>query len=233
MGKEVIQVSGQTESELLFERFCQERRIDFKAIPVKGYRTPDYEIFSGDKLIVAEITQLDPNEDDRRYSNELRSKHRAEREGKIGQRVRQKITDKADQLRARSKGKISTILIVYNNTDVRSYTSPDHIRAAMFGFDTIVVAVPNDPTQAVSLRDRKFGKGAKVTEKHNTSLSAVGVIEQDTANHLKLAVYHNVHARCPINPAQFAGVDGVEQHVLQERIPGQFQGWVTISLQRV
>jgi hypothetical protein len=216
-------------SELLFERFCREREVRFKLIPVaEGRRTPDYEFFPAGKRIVAEIAQFDPNDDDRRYSGDRKAGIIGVG-GTIGQRIRQKITDKADQLKAWSEGMVPTILVLYNNTGVRSYTSPEHVRAAMFGFDTYVIAVPTDPSKPNSVVDQKFGKGARMTAQHNTSLSALAVLEEDSAGNLTLKTYHNVHATNRISPAVLKIAGGVEQYALEQWISGQFQKWVRIE----
>ncbi|OGO01861.1 MAG: hypothetical protein A2Y72_05655 [Chloroflexi bacterium RBG_13_53_26] len=220
-------------SELLFERFCQERGVKFERIPVvlnvKGGWTPDWEAFPSGKRIVVEIAQLDPNKNDCRYSGD-RSAGIIGAGGTIGQRIRQKITDKADQLKARSAGVVPAMLVVYNNTEVRSYTSPEHVRAAMFGFDTYHIAVPADPSKPGLLLDRKFGKRARMTAECNTSLSALAVLEEGSAGDLTLRVYHNFYAtpKIKINGAVLRLAD-VEQYALEQAIPGQFRKWVRIE----
>lgn len=214
-------------SELLFERFCRERGVDFELIPVaKRRRTPDYKFFPAGKLIVVEIAQLDPNNNDRRYSDKQKTGDSGIG-GTIGQRIRQKITDKADQLKAVSRGMVPAILVLYNNTEVCSYTRPEHVRAAMFGFDTYVLAVPSDPSKSVSVVDR-FRKGARMTAQSNTSLSAIAVLEEDSAGNLTLKVYHNVNATNRISPAVLNLAD-VEQYALEDQIPGQLQKWARIE----
>jgi len=224
----IDKTSGQTESEVLFERFCEKNAIRVVAIPTGEERTPDYEFFPNENLVVAEITQLDPNQQDKQHAKDLEEKRIATAGGTVGSRVCHKIGDKASQLRVRSQGKIPAILILFNNTGECSYTSPYHIRAAMYGFDTYVFHVPKDPSQSISLADRKFGKGRKVTVQDNTSLSALGVLEYLAAGLLGLKVYHNVHARCPIDPVWFKTYP-VEQFTLEPRTPGELQDWVPIS----
>jgi len=217
-----------TESEVLFERFCTERKIAHHAIPVADQRTPDYEFYPGGELVIVEVTQLDANPDDRRVEGGLKAGEMVSYGGTIGQRLRQKLTDKVDQLRVRSKGQMPTLLVVYNNTAVASYTAPEHVRAAMFGFDTVVLAVPKDPRQSPYAEDRRLGKGAKATSEHNTSLSAVGILERDADDRIGLRVYHNVHARSAIVPAVLR-FGGIHQFVLEERRSGEFQNWICLD----
>jgi hypothetical protein len=218
----------QTKSELLFERFCRERDIELKRIPpVRGRRSPDYEFCPCGERVVVEVAQLDPNDDDHQYGRKRDDGSFVGIGGSIGQRIRQKSTDKADQRKAWSKGALPAILVVYNNTGVRSYTSPEHICAAMFGFVTYVIDVPTDPSKPNLVVDRKRGRGSRMTAVQNTSISAIAVLEEDTGRGLKLLVYHNKkeYATNPVDPGVL-GVPGVEQYCLEERILGQAQGWI-------
>jgi hypothetical protein len=225
----MVNRSQRSKSELLFERFCRENGIAFKLIPVaRDRRTPDYEFYPSGVRIVVEVAQLDPNDDDRQYSRKLNDGSVVGVGGMIGQRIRQKITDKADQLKAWSDGMVPTILVLYNNTEVRSYTSPEHVRAGMFGFYTYVIEVPANPSKLGSVVDRKFGKGARMTAQCNTSLSALAVLEEDPARSLTFRVFHNVHTINRISPVVL-DLSGVEQYILEPQRPGQFQNWVQID----
>jgi len=218
--------SEPTKSELLFERFCREHGTEYKRVPrAEGKRTPDYEFYPSGVQIVVEVAQLDPNDDDRQYSRKRDDGSFVGVGGTIGQRIRQKITDKADQLKAWTKGMAPTILLVYNNTDVRSYTSPEHVCSAMFGFQTFVMDVPADPSKPSSIVDRKRGRGSRMTTGQNTSVSAVAVLEEDSTNHLTMRIYHNHHAVNRIMPGVLQ-LENVEQYTLEQGSPGQLQNWV-------
>ena len=63
-----MQTSHRTESENLFEELCRQHGVECTCIPVcADSQQPDYELVlaSGQKVI-AEIKQIDPNENDRR-----------------------------------------------------------------------------------------------------------------------------------------------------------------------
>jgi hypothetical protein len=220
--------SEPTKSELLFERFCREHAIDYKRIPrAEGKRTPDYEFYPSGVRIVVEVAQLDPNDGDRQYSRKRDDGSFVGVGGTIGQRIRQKITDKADQLKAWTKGMAPTILVVYNNTDVRSYTRPEHVCSAMFGFQTFVMDVPADPSKPSSIVDRKRGRGSRMTTGQNTSVSAVAVLEEDSTDHLTMRIYHNHHAVNRIAPCVLK-LENVEQYGLGQCPPGQMPTWFSM-----
>jgi hypothetical protein len=70
----------------------------------------------------------------------------------------------------------------------------------MYGLDGIVIALPADNRKApYRVRMKRAGK-AVVTEKHNTSISAVIIIRALPNKPPILIVYHNHFARVPLDP---------------------------------
>jgi hypothetical protein len=54
-----------TISEVLFERFCQERGIECRRVETTETRTPDYEIRLASGPAAVEVKQLEPGTDDK------------------------------------------------------------------------------------------------------------------------------------------------------------------------
>ena len=71
-----MQTSNRTESENLFEELCLQHGVEVTRLPVcSESQQPDYELVlaSGQKVI-AEVKQINPNENDRRAIEDLECK---------------------------------------------------------------------------------------------------------------------------------------------------------------
>jgi hypothetical protein len=110
----------QTVSEALFERFCRETGIQFRRLNEtieQGGKTPDYELFVDQQLVVTEVKQLDPNEQERRVARQLNQRGCTEVYSETpGRRVREKINSAMPQLKARAMDQYPALLILYDNT---------------------------------------------------------------------------------------------------------------------
>lgn len=211
-----------TESETLFEQFCAGNGISAKPIPVTpGAQTPDYEITLGGQSVIAEITQIDPNEGDLKYQKD-KTKGVG---GVVGSRIRIKIGSKARQLKARTGGKVPGFIVIMNNTCVPSYTNELHVLAAMYGFHTFVLNGPDEA--AIQVKGHKFGGGRTVTPDAKTSLSAVAILEVDNVGKPSLRIYHNIHSKAPLNVDLFS-FPNVRHYAPGPKEAGKFQGWAEI-----
>ena len=92
-----------TESEILFEIFCDAVHIPYVRIPCGAGKTPDYDITPGGNKIVAEVKQIEPGDDDERLLSAGASW------SDQGRRVRQKIDAAKRQLKARSGGRFPAL----------------------------------------------------------------------------------------------------------------------------
>lgn len=54
-----------TKSEQLFEAFCEQIAVEWMRVPEATGRCPDYEIYTNGTRIIAEIKQIDPNEEEK------------------------------------------------------------------------------------------------------------------------------------------------------------------------
>ena len=216
-----------TTSEQLFEQYCQENGIGCMKIKEAADKTPDYDIEVNGIRIIAEIKQIDPSKEDRSLIRELRENGCMNYSRTPGDRVRNKIKSASIQLSKLSKDRYPSMVVLYNNLPLAlgNPIDPYNIRVGMYGLDTIVLSVPNDPPIQPSVIDRRFGPKRKMTETHNTSISAVAVLSKANNKKLWLDVYHNIYASMPI-PAGLISSKNANEFILSEDIPGEHQEWV-------
>lgn len=224
-------MSGDGKSRELFESMCRRLGIRCERIPEGEKPTPDYNIFPCGEQVACEIKEINPNEKDKEYERDMREGRSASyHSSDIGDRVRNKINKAAPQLQESSHEGYPTLLVLYNNTWASWHTEYHHIKAAMYGYDTVIMGVPQNSSRSPYTKDRKSGPGKKMTPKHNTSISAIGVIEphEDT---VRLIIYHNVHARNPLRLSLIQG-EAVTHLELGEKQPGQFDEWQVVSTEK-
>jgi hypothetical protein len=211
-----------TQSEKLFEAFCQAKRIRCVRVGAGASRTPDYEIFVPRRKVVVEVKEIAPNPEER-----------PARKGEFvvisstpGQRVRGKISDAVPQIKARAKGRFPGLLVLMDTGFWAEHTSPYNIRVAMHGFETLLFAVPNDPSHSPYVVDRKFGGSRKMTPTNNTSVSAVAVIGKIGGN-LDFRIYHNPYAAIPLLPEAIQRYH-IPQYALAPKVSGSIPDWVRV-----
>ncbi len=215
-----------TQSEKLFESFCQTKRIRYVRVAASSSRTPDYEIFVPRRKVIVEIKEISPNRDELDAQRRARTGEFVVVSSTPGQRVRGKISDALHQIKLRAKGRFPGLLVLMDTGFAAEHTSPYNIRVAMHGFETLVYAVPTDPSHSPYVKDRKFGGGRKMTPSNNTSISAIAVIG-DISGSLDFRVYHNRHAAVPLPPAVFHRYQ-VPQYALAPHSPGTIPDWVQV-----
>ena len=188
-------------AEKTFEEFCDQAGIQWKRIPeINKEPRPDYEIFVSGQKIIVEVKQFDPNPEEQKALKDLEEKGHALFGGKKpGYRVREAIHKAAPQLKALSKGKIPTMVVLQTNILSRHVRLYD-IMTAMQGLDTIPVTVPEERNFSPTYGDVKSGPGKKMTAQHNTKISAVAVIRESSAGTYELDIHHNSFAANPIDP---------------------------------
>jgi hypothetical protein len=62
-------------------------------------------------------------------------------------------------------------------------------------------AVPHDPREEIIYTGMSRGGKSIATKQHNTTLSAVGVLHGYANGPVELAIFHNIHATMPLEPA--------------------------------
>jgi hypothetical protein len=215
-----------TASETVFEQFCTQHTVRWEPIPTEGsagLKTPDYFVYPAGERIAAEVKAIQANAGERDQERQLEETGWSTFGGTVGDRARDIISTAAKQLRVKAKGQCPAVIVIYNPSWLlRHHTEPHAIKAAMYGFDTIILGLSANMRQKPSVLDRKSGPGRKMTHQHNTSISAVAVLD-----HGGLTLYHNVFAALPLRPELFKGI-AVRQFTLGEKRPGEFAEWQEI-----
>jgi hypothetical protein len=217
-----------TESEAAFEDFCTSRCLAFSKVTEGRSPVPDYQINVLGVEIVAEVKEFKRSAEEEAVLDEIEA---GKREGYVrsvtpGNAVRRKTKKAAKQIRALTKGAISSMLVLFNKRTLSKPVDAYQIRVGMYGFDAIVLAVPQNLGESPYTVDRRFSGSRQVTENTNTSLGGVSVLNQGS-NKLELTVFHNIYAATPLPIEQFRRLD-IRQFTLDERQHGQFQDWVEL-----
>lgn len=222
-----------TKSELLFEELCTLHRIVWTRLPERDEPQPDYELVIDGCRIAAEVKQIEANESDRSFADELeRNGHAFERRDPdaMAQRVRQDIADSRPQLRAyveRHPG-APGLLILFDDAK-NGYDDINTIRTAMFGWEQVVLS---NTDRGPVIVDRGFGprNNSEIRHNHNTQLSALVTLHEGTdyatrQRRLGLCFYHNHYAHAPFAPEWWTG-EQISHLRLAEKSQGQFQDFV-------
>jgi hypothetical protein len=223
-----------TQSERWFAQFCATSGIPFERIPEEDTKTPDYQLTINDQKIVIEVKEIVRNDAEQRSDRLLAERGYGEGLGNTpGDRVRKKINDSSAQIKARSQGSHSSILVLcdiaFGCGQVAGHLDEYNVRAGMYGLEQIHIAVPRDHTRPPYAANRSFGPKRKMTEKHNTSFSAIGVLSTPRPDDIRLHVYHNRYARLPLNPLLLSYF-GVPQYQLEPEVEGAVANWLEIHL---
>jgi hypothetical protein len=217
-----------TRAEQLFERFCSKAGINATPIPTGGTKTPDYRLSFGVQEVIAEVKQLDPNDEEKADLAKFEQGKGAGYSSVPGDRVRRELSKANSQLATIAKGRCPAIIVVYNNVFLRFHTDPYNIRVGMYGIEQVVVAVSSDPKVRPQYVGLKFGPKRKMTPEHNRTVSAVGVLVLNPPGDLnspQLIVYHNIYARHPLAP-ELLRPYGILQFKLPEGSPHASRDWV-------
>ena len=216
-----------TRSEAVFEDFCRLHGIPCERITVGTTRSPDYRIFPCGEAVICEVKEIEPTREEKQAQAALERGEPVSFGGIVGARVRKKITDGAPQIRKYAKGRCPGVLVLWEADWVPHHLTAYNIKAAMYGFDAIVYAVPKDPEKAPYPVDRKSGGKRRVTDSHNTSLSAVAAL-RTIDDRIECRVYHNVFAAIRLRPALLQLPD-VWHYKLRQGQVGQFDEWEHIA----
>lgn len=192
---------SKTTSEDLFEDLCRRTGIPCHRVAEEvDARRPDYEVELAGQRVVTEVKQFDPNEEEAESMRRIEAGRIGGTTITPGDRIRKAINRAAPQLKALSKGECPAMLVVYNNSGAKNHTDPYSVATAMQGLDVVPVLVPVDPSISPQFQDTHSGPGKKMTENANTTISAIGVLRTDFDDEPLLCIYHNRHARHPIEP---------------------------------
>ena len=221
--RRLLAMSQKTVSELLFEQLCRNCGIEYEEVPTEATPTNDYDIFPQNEKIVCEVKQIDPDEDERAWLAGDRTRWNPW----PGNRLRKPIKDGSTQLKSKAKGKFPTVLIIYNNVPVRGHHDAWNVLTAMYGQETVRIAVPEDTYEEPYATGVIFGGRRGMTPDHKTSVSAVALlVERD--NELVLFVYHNVYAAIPLRP-DLLRFPNIRHYTVDLQTDNSFSEWREIK----
>ena len=233
-----MQPSQRTESENLFEELCRQHGVECACIPVcADSQQPDYELVlaSGQKVI-AEIKQIDPNENDRRAINDLKDKGLAMHGDNFAHTVPKRVQNALMKSRRRINPyldrypNLPAVLVLYDATGTSKYTDPYGVKIAMYGLDRFVIST-SSPYSIIDCGP--VGHNVAVRDDKNQQLSALATLHKcfsmDTGERfLSLLFYHNQFAKHRIEPGWWTG-NHIAHYALGEKVQGEFQNWVKVA----
>lgn len=185
-----------TISEQVFERFCRDRSLQYERVPETHSKSADYLLNLSHVRLVVEVKQIEPNPEER----QLLAIPCEEWDGELvyhwgipGERVRKKTAEAVPQLRAISNGVLPTLLVIYDTIGLwPELTDADAVRVAMFGVETALIGNEAAPDGGAMVLDRWYGGRKRLTRDHNTTLSAIGILESGN-DCISVKLFHNPH----------------------------------------
>ena len=188
----------ETLSEALFKRHCGARGVVFRRIEEDGGKVADFELSLESGIAVAEIKQLDPNEQDL-------AREAAMREGQVGSglapagRLRSLLGSAYSQIKPYAVRGIPAMVVCYNNAGILTHLDNFTVTRAMFGGMAAYIALGSDGY--IHHVGQGFTGQRKVTRNTCRGLSAVCVLSTPTRDTTRLVAYHNSYATNPLPPA--------------------------------
>ena len=211
-------------SEILFEEFCV--RSGIKCLSVareRNKKTPDYELIFENLKVVVEIKEIRRNKEEIESDRLLEERGYGNVTGGLpGQRVRLKIQDCSDQIKARSYGFHPSLLVVYEEHFAGVNIDPYHIQTAMYGLETFDLAIPEKGKPY--LLGNRHGSRQKMTPKDNTSISAIATLQKIHTGQMRLIIYHNKYATIPLPTSTFE-IQQIYQFRLGQTNNNTFPKW--------
>ena len=176
-------MTQKTESELLFETFCANNRLDWAPHGTGTTPTPDYRLDLAGATVYVEVKEIESEAGFIPGGRQTRT---------VGEHVRRKISEAKAQLQAASQAGFPTILLVYNSIDpCQAFGTEDQdFTFAMYGEWTVFF-------KNGEIEDSFNGRNSSLRPNANTSFSAVGHLRR-TENGVKVKIFENAHARIPL-----------------------------------
>ena len=178
----------ETESELLFQSFCNLNGLPWLRVEAGGAPTPDYLVTvpTGGQIYF-EVKQID---EDANVGQRNGVSSRT-----VGDHVRAKVNEARGQMKFGAALGLPSVLLVHNNLDpLQLFGTERHdFLAAMYGEMTVLL-------QGGRISDSFHGRNSTLREGHNSSFSAVGHLRRSTSGPV-VEMYENVFARVPLNPS--------------------------------
>lgn len=223
-----------TQSEKWFEDFCANAGLVCHRIAEEDDKTPDYQLKTDDQTIIVEVKEITRNKVEQKSDQLIEERGHGEALSNTpGDRVRKKIAVSSAQIRTRTQETHPSILVLcdikYGCGQITGHTDPYNIRVGMYGLEQIHISVPEDTAASPYATGMSYGPKRKMTENHNTSISAIGVLSTPEKDGIRLDVYHNIHAAQPLDPALISK-QGIRQFHLVEQGPGTTAQWKEVAV---
>lgn len=220
---------AKNESETLFEHYCESKGIICRRIPEIETRTPDYEIVLLGKQVIVEVKEILPTQEEEESDRLRRQRGYGEAVCYTpGDRIRKKIKASSGQIKPRTLGKNPSILVLCYR-GIHGHLDPYNIRVGMYGLEQLHIAIPPYGTGSPYSTGMGYGPKRKMTEEHNTSISAIGALFMPGPDQLVLYVYHNRFAQVPLESSLLAK-HAIPQFELEDETPGTTAKWQEVVL---
>jgi hypothetical protein len=194
-------MSVQTLSEHMLEEWFDRHGIEWRRIRVArnpGNRRPDYALRAAGKRCIIEVKELTQNDEDKRLVENARSGIVEARWVAPGKRLRPAIRSGEGQLRKFSARGFPTIICVFDTT--ASFHDTDfHVRAAMYGDETLRLIIPEGSDTAHFVGSGP-GRNAMLRRDERNTISAVALLRHPSGSDPVIDLYHNPFAAIPIDP---------------------------------
>ena len=165
-----------TISEDMFERLCANKGIEFSRILEGPVKSADYFVSLNELSMVVEIKQLDPNDEDKKFSKIWFSPDSPGSESP-SKRIQGLLEDGYPQIKRSSKGKWPTMIVVYNNSGPWNWIDSWTVSKAMFGLFGFVYGLTSD--NSISVTGHGYFGQRKLTKGTFRNLSVVGVLKKN------------------------------------------------------
>jgi hypothetical protein len=220
-----------TKGEFALQQFCKENAIKYTRITESHEQTPDYQLTIGELAIIVEVKDIEMNDEEKDVQEKKKNDpYCVWGSNSVGSRVRDKISKANRQLKKLMKGKIPSMLVLFDaRPSPFNILSPYEIKVAMYGFETYDLSVPKDFSPPF-IKSRRFGKGKRTTPEHNTSTSAISILRLDyKTNRYQLDIYHNHFSTAPLSSVSLKSFNAVTQFTLNKNREDDFGEWETIK----
>lgn len=221
---------SKTASEIHFENLCHDLCIPLKRIAETSGKTPDYECIIDEQLIIVEVKEITRNKEEEESHRVFQERGYGNALSTIpGDGVRKKISESSPQIKARSKSKYPSLLVLFENGSNVGHLDPYSIRVAMYGLEQVHIAVPIDTSVSPYATGISYGPKRKMTGEHNTSISAIGVLFVTETNTIMLHVYHNRFAVVPLE-LRLLAKHRIRHFKIEDEMSGNTAKWERVVL---
>lgn len=145
-----------TPSEALLAAFCRQQGYTATKIAVGAAKTPDFQVDTPRGRIIVEVKQFEPNAEELAARRNWEAGRITVVTGRPGQRVRSAISTAVRQINRATGGTVPGMVVLWDPERL-GHGGEYNIRVAMFGYDTLVLAVPPISLGSPTVVARKSG----------------------------------------------------------------------------